>query len=266
MGEVERPAVSGDASVQTPTFRSLGDELLETTTRVHQDSHRLRDRARAARLQALDVKHAVRRTRRSICGPILAMADNEPTGVADDTQFGLIGGLDDDAVFVLDADGVVLSWNAGARRTSGYDDVDVIGRHFSTFFTKDDIDDGRPDRLLGTARRRGRASDDGWRVSKDGSRFWADVTLAALFDGDGDVRAYVKVARDRPQGRTGELDADVINRIFRAGLVIHLVRATLDDDALRHRMDEAVHQLDLAIKEIRTALVDQHRTGGAGPA
>ena len=92
--------------------------------------------------------------------------------------------------------GMVTSWNAGARRIKGYDAHEIIGKHFSRFYRAEDIDAGKPWAELAMAREHGRAEDEGWRVRKDGTRFWARVVVTALHDADGELRGFAKVTQD----------------------------------------------------------------------
>lgn len=109
----------------------------------------------------------------------------------------LIDSVIDYAMFVLDPDGRVRSWNPGARRLKGYDPHEIIGQHFSLFYTEEDRAAGMPGRLLGQAASEGSVTHSGWRVRKDGSRFWGDVTITALHDEEGTLSGFAKVTRDR---------------------------------------------------------------------
>lgn len=102
----------------------------------------------------------------------------------------------DYAIFMLDAAGLVASWNAGAERLKGYTADEIIGRHFSTFYAADAIARGWPAHELAEATRLGRFEDEGWRIRKDGSRFWANVIITALRGHDGTLRGFAKVTRD----------------------------------------------------------------------
>jgi PAS domain S-box-containing protein len=102
----------------------------------------------------------------------------------------------DYAIFMLDPDGWVLTWNAGAERIKGYRADEIIGRHFSTFYPEAEVAGGKPERLLSIARRDGRVEDEGWRVRKDGTRFWANVVITALYDDSGELRGFGKVTSD----------------------------------------------------------------------
>src|SRR4051794_10549264 len=108
----------------------------------------------------------------------------------------LIESQPDYAIFLLDTEGHVLTWNDGARRLKGYTGDDIVGRHFSAFYPPEDVADGVPFRILEAARATGRFEAEGWRVRKDGSRFWADVVITALRDEQGSLVGFGKVTRD----------------------------------------------------------------------
>ncbi|HTV58350.1 MAG TPA: sigma 54-interacting transcriptional regulator [Verrucomicrobiae bacterium] len=102
----------------------------------------------------------------------------------------------DYAIFRLDPTGRVQSWNLGAERIKGYKANEIIGRHFSCFYTPEDTERGKPEELLQTAREHGRAESEGWRLRKDGSRFWANTVITCVRDDQGRVEGFVKVTRD----------------------------------------------------------------------
>jgi PAS domain S-box-containing protein len=102
----------------------------------------------------------------------------------------------DYAIYLLDRDGCVMTWNPGAQGIKGYTAEEIQGLHFSRFFTQEDIDRGRPAELLDMAKTRGRIEEEGWRVRKDGTRFWADTILTAIRDTTGEITGYAKVTRD----------------------------------------------------------------------
>ena len=97
---------------------------------------------------------------------------------------------------MLDPEGRVTNWNAGAERIKGYAPEEIIGEHFSRFYTPEDYDAGVPKRALETAREADRYEAEGWRVRKDGSRFWASVVLDAIKDEDGKLIGFAKITRD----------------------------------------------------------------------
>ncbi len=116
----------------------------------------------------------------------------------------LVEGVRDYAIFMLDPDGRVASWNSGAERIKGYRTEDVLGRHFSCFYTPEDVAAGLPEAHLADARLHGRAEAEGWRVRKDGSRFLADVTLTPLRKESGELYGFTKVTRDITERRRAE--------------------------------------------------------------
>jgi PAS domain S-box-containing protein len=116
----------------------------------------------------------------------------------------LVASVKEYAIFLLDPGGHVMTWNAGAERIKGYKPRDIIGHHFSEFYMEEDIRDGKPARELVIARERGSVEDEGWRLRKDGSRFWANVVITAIFDGKGDLRGFTKVTRDMTERRRAE--------------------------------------------------------------
>ena len=108
----------------------------------------------------------------------------------------LVQGVSDYAIYMLDPNGNVSSWNFGAERIKGYRPQEIIGRHFSTFYTSEDREAGLPETALSLARAEGRFEREGWRVRKDGSRFWASVVIDVIRDDDGDVLGFAKITRD----------------------------------------------------------------------
>jgi PAS domain S-box-containing protein len=120
-----------------------------------------------------------------------------PTGELSDGLYRLlVESVRDYAIFALDPDGHVLSWNLGAQRFKGYAPEEIIGRHFSTFYPPEDIAAGKPAMELEVATAEGRVEDEGWRLRKDGTRFWASVVITALRDAHGTLVGFAKVTRD----------------------------------------------------------------------
>jgi len=113
----------------------------------------------------------------------------------------LVESVRDYAIFMLDPDGIVQSWNAGAQAIKGYRPEEIIGRHFRAFYTPEDQAAGKPELELETARAQGRVEDEGWRVRKDGSLFWANVVVTAVIGPGGDLRGYAKITRDMSDRR-----------------------------------------------------------------
>jgi PAS domain S-box-containing protein len=119
----------------------------------------------------------------------------------------LIESVRDYAIFVLDADGRVATWNIGAERLKGYKPSEIIGRHFSTFYGEEDLKARKPWKELEVAIAEGRVEDEGWRIRKDGTRFWANVIITALRDDSGNLIGFAKVTRDLTERRLAELKA-----------------------------------------------------------
>ena len=108
----------------------------------------------------------------------------------------IVNSIEDYAIFLLDAEGHVTTWNPGAERIKGYRAEEIIGRSFTCFYTKDDLGRGKPGEELRVATQLGRYEDEGWRVRKDGSRFWANVIVTAIKDSRGQLLGFSKVTRD----------------------------------------------------------------------
>jgi PAS domain S-box-containing protein len=112
-----------------------------------------------------------------------------------------IMGVTDYAIYMLSPEGVVVTWNAGAQRFKGYHPDEIIGRHFSMFYTEEDRAKGRPTLALELARTTGKFEDEGWRVRKDGSRFWANVVIDPILDPNGELMGFAKITRDITERR-----------------------------------------------------------------
>jgi len=115
-----------------------------------------------------------------------------------------VGGVTDYAIYMLDTEGVIINWNAGAERIKGYRAKEIIGQHFSVFYSAKDQEDGVPQHALMIAARDGRFEADGWRIRKDGSRFWANVVIDAVHDDGGVLIGFAKVTRDMTERRAVE--------------------------------------------------------------
>jgi PAS domain S-box-containing protein len=116
----------------------------------------------------------------------------------------LVEAIQDYAIFMLDPDGCVASWNVGAEKIKGYKAEEILGQHFSRFYPPEVANRGWPEYELESARKAGRFEDEGWRLRKDGSSFWANVIITPLRDGAGNLRGYAKVTRDLTQRRRQE--------------------------------------------------------------
>jgi formate hydrogenlyase transcriptional activator len=116
----------------------------------------------------------------------------------------LVESVRDYAILLLDAEGSVSTWNAGAERITGYTAEEIIGRHFSCFYTAEDIERGKPEEGLRAAVSKGRFEDESWRIRKDGSRFWANVVITAIRDSNGQLSGFAKVTQDLTERKRAE--------------------------------------------------------------
>lgn len=191
-----------------------------------------------------------------------------------DERFSLLAdAVTEYAVFLLDAHGRVASWNAGAERIKGYPEAEIVGAPYEVFFVEEDRAAGRPAELLAEAATTGQVRTEGWRVRRDGSRFWADVSLSALRADTGAVIGFVKITRDdtdrrlvreqahqldllEARDRIGEeLRESVVKRIFGAGLHLQGALRLTDDPQLLERIEEVIGELDAVIRDVRLAIV-----------
>src|SRR3954454_16245222 len=116
----------------------------------------------------------------------------------------LVDRVRDYAIFMLDPQGVVSSWNAGAQRFKGYTAGEIIGQHFSCFYSPEDQQAGAPQQALAIALAEGMFETEGWRVRKDGSRFWASVVIDPIRDDTGDLIGFAKITRDITERKAAE--------------------------------------------------------------
>jgi PAS domain S-box-containing protein len=146
---------------------------------------------------------ALRDARGAILGYLLIGTDNtarkqaEEAIRASEEQFRLlVAGVIDYAILMLGPRGEIVSWNAGAQRMKGYQTDEIMGQHFSRFYPPEDVQSGKPEHALKVAAAEGQFEDEGWRVRKDGTRFWANVVITAISDEMGTVRGFSKVTRE----------------------------------------------------------------------
>jgi PAS domain S-box-containing protein len=184
----------------------------------------------------------------------------------------LVASVRDYAIYALDADGKVLTWNVGVKQLKGYEAHEIIGRHFSVFYSPADIAAGKPQIELVTAARQGRFEDEGWRVRKDGTRFWANVIVTALRNERGELVGFAKVTRDLTERRAAEEQAmrfaaesaaraaaesrsyelDVLNRTLQEQAV-ELEAQTEEAQSLTEDLEQANQQLEEAVREAEAA-------------
>lgn len=139
--------------------------------------------------------------------PIKRTGKSSPARVTaqPDEQFKLmIDAVVDYAIYMLDPKGRVITWNPGASRLKGYSEREVLGKDFALFFTEDARQTNKPRKELETAKLKGRFEEEGWRVRKNGHRFWANVILTPIYDATGSLRGFVKVTRDLTERKEAE--------------------------------------------------------------
>lgn len=135
------------------------------------------------------------------------MADGHVLQLETDDRYRLlINSITDHAIYMVDPQGFVASWNPGAERVKGYAASEILGRHFSQFYTPEDRAAGEPQRGLETARREGRFEKEGWRLRKNGERFWANVVIDAIRDQHGTLLGFAKITRDISEKRAAQIE------------------------------------------------------------
>jgi PAS domain S-box-containing protein len=179
--------------------------------------------------------------------------------IGDEAFSLLVDAVQDYAIFLLSPEGQVLTWNLGAQRIKGYRADEIIGRHFSTFYTDEERAAGRPMMLLATAAEQGRIEDEGWRVRMDGTRFWADVVVTALRDKQGQLYGFAKITRDLTERRAAEEQERTLRAEQRA--------RTAAEEALRARdrfLSIASHELKTPVASVQLATESLQRANTAG--
>jgi PAS domain S-box-containing protein len=195
----------------------------------------------------------------------------------------LIEAVEDYAIFMLEPDGTIASWNAGAQRAKGYSADEVVGRSFAIFYAPDDVAAGEPQRLLDEAAEHGHAVGEGWRVRKDGSRFWAAVVLTALRDDSGELVGFAKVTRDISERKATETElarsnadldafASVVSHDLREPLQFVVAFAEILGERLEDRdpelreMAERILRAGRRMREMLDGVRAWSQVGARGPA
>jgi PAS domain S-box-containing protein len=177
-----------------PPENATDIDALSVAPVVDPEMSRIRERVRALELELKQSREIEKALRESASEQRHAAREQL---LASEARFHhLVDAVTDYAIFMLDLTGHVATWNQGAKRTKGYSAEEIIGQHFSVFYTREDREAGKPARILDVVRRDGRFEDEGWRVRKDGTRFWANVVITALRDAKGEPIGFAKVTRD----------------------------------------------------------------------
>jgi PAS domain S-box-containing protein len=171
----------------------------------------------------------------------------------------LVEAVQDYAIFMLDPEGRVATWNSGAQRLNGYRAEEVIGRHFKSLYLPEDAAAGKAEREMQIARERGRVEDEGWRIRKDGTRYWANVVLTAVRDASGQLRGFAKVTRDMTERRKAEeaVAARAREQAAIARLSLEALRMTDVTEAMRQAVHAVAATLDVDIVEVLELSADQ---------
>jgi len=174
-----------------------------------------------------------------------------PTGTASSAEFALfVATVRDYAILMLDENGCVVSWNAGAANIKGYEADEILGRNFEVFYSAEDRERGLPAKHLAEAAASGSLRYEGWRLRKDGSRFWADVVITAVYNDEGRLRGFGKVTRDVTERRSAEAQLthrtlhDVLTGLPNRALLLDRIAQGLAA-AERHRAEVAAFFIDL---------------------
>src|SRR5919202_2331910 len=196
--------------------RGLPDKLLETARQTGRaESEGWRCRKDGTRFWALAVIDAIHDDTGRLIGFAKVTRDMterralQEALIESERRFRiLVQGVTDYAIFMLDPQGRVTNWNSGAERAKGYKAEEFIGQHFSRFYTEEDLQRGVPRLALETAMREGRFETEGWRVRKDGTRFWANVVIHAIRDESGHLIGFAKVTRDLTERKNAQVELE----------------------------------------------------------
>jgi len=205
---------------------------------------------------------------------------------AGDSLATFLGGIRDYAIFVLDRNGNVVSWPAGARAIKGFRPEQILGQHFSVLYTPEEIHAGEPESDLDVAAAKKGFAQQGWRARRDGSRFWASVSLTPLWRdaGEARLRGFVSVVHDDTERRRTDqertriamldtrdaivvdLHDQVVHGLFAAGLSLQGTLGLVDSADARSRLEQTVEDLDDIIHHIRSTLWPERQSKASQPA
>lgn len=171
----------------------------------------------------------------------------------------LVDNVTDYAVYMLDVGGRVTTWNLGAERMKGYTPAEIIGQPFDLFFPEEDVASGKPARELAAAREHGRFEDEGWRVRKDGNRFWANAVLTAVHDTRGELLGFAKITRDLTERRNAEEKSRLLLREQTARAVAEEAETRVRESEARYRALST--RLEIVLEGVADGITVQDRTG-----
>jgi PAS domain S-box-containing protein len=208
---IRAAALSHDhAASIAPGFEALVFKAARGIEDIYDLTYIRKDRSRFPAIVSVT---ALRTDQGPIIGYLLIATDNTARKDVEDKRLWaeesfqlMVESVSDCAIIMLDQDGRVKSWNTGAQRIKGYEAKEIIGQYKSCFYTPEDIDIHKPERALREAAATGRFEDNGWRVRKDGSTFWANVVITAIRDSSGTLRGYATLERDMTERRRVEAE------------------------------------------------------------
>src|SRR5438270_6499228 len=201
----------------TPGFEALAFKASRGIEDIYELTYIRKD---GSRFPAIVSVTALRDDQTAIIGYLLIGTDNsarkhveEMLRWTEESFRLMVESVSDYAIVMLDPEGHVVSWNTGAERIKGFQAEEIVGQHFARFYPREDVENGKPQTDLARAAASGRHEDEGWRVRKDGSTFWANVVITALHDEHGKLIGFAKITRDLTQRRQLErlkVQADVL--------------------------------------------------------
>jgi PAS domain S-box-containing protein len=193
---------------------------------------------------------------------------NDPFGFSnssvyvEDIYHKMIDEIEDYAILMMDTNGFIINWNKGAEKIKGYKESEIISKNFRQFYTKEDQESGLPERLLELGRRTGKASHEGWRVRKDGTKFWGSIVITAIHNEQGEVIGFSKVTRDLTERKLTEdkmrADAEELSKVNKELMAAQEKLANKIDELNRANKDLeqftyiASHDLQEPIRKIST--------------
>ena len=183
----------------------------------------------------------------------------DPAGGTDEQFRLLVDGVRDYAIVMLDPQGIVTGWNPGAERIKGYTAEEITGEHFSRFYTAEDVAVGRPGHVLRVAEREGQYEEEGWRVRKDGTRFWASLLVTALVDETGSLRGFGKLVRDVSERREAEIERDRLMAELAEAARIDDLTGLLNRRVWREELDEEMARARRYETPLTVVLLDLDR-------
>ena len=240
LGEIDAAVASARAS-NVLVYASDQLHWLEAALPVGKEHGRLLVARRAPFEE--DTDRVLVRSAANVAGTVLESAIVLETARRKDEFIAtFLDAVTDYAIFMLDITGHVATWNAGAKATKGYETQEIIGKHFSIFYTDEDRKAGKPEAILKAVQRDGRVEDESWRLRKDGSRFWANVVITAIRDQQSAITGFAKVTRDLTQRRAAEENARTLVRE-------QLARAASENE--RRRLLTLLEQVPASVNFLR---------------